>query len=168
MDSHRKVLKMFSPLKILNSPFSKERDFWSFSSSLFFYALSLYWGWTRGILKCLRRKQFFLNFSFKCDGSGYTKIYEIGGVAVNFSVVDAYPGMDLCTPIKYFLGESSSKISWRKNHLEKIQKLMKNTSLNKAQREQELLCGIYLALVGMYMLLRSLSNSTPKNFIIEA
>jgi hypothetical protein len=24
MDSHRKVLKMFSPLKILNSPFSKE------------------------------------------------------------------------------------------------------------------------------------------------
>jgi hypothetical protein len=27
MDSHRKVLKMFSPSKILNSPFSKERDF---------------------------------------------------------------------------------------------------------------------------------------------
>jgi hypothetical protein len=38
MDSHKKVLKMFSPLKILNSPFSKERDFWSFSFSLFFYA----------------------------------------------------------------------------------------------------------------------------------
>jgi hypothetical protein len=52
MDSHKKVLKMFSPLKILNSPFSKERDFWSFSFflsfflcfflSLFFYAPSLY------------------------------------------------------------------------------------------------------------------------------
>jgi hypothetical protein len=36
MDSHGKVLKMFSPLKILNSPFSKERDFSCFSSSLFF------------------------------------------------------------------------------------------------------------------------------------
>jgi hypothetical protein len=44
-------MEMFSPLKILNSPFSKERDFGSFSSflvlflclflSLFFYALSL-------------------------------------------------------------------------------------------------------------------------------
>jgi hypothetical protein len=38
MDSHGKILKLFSPLKILNSPFSKERDFWSFSSFLFFYA----------------------------------------------------------------------------------------------------------------------------------
>jgi hypothetical protein len=49
MDSHKKVLKMFSPLKILNSPFSKERDFWSFSSffsmllfSLFFSMLHLF------------------------------------------------------------------------------------------------------------------------------
>jgi hypothetical protein len=51
MDLHGKVLKMFSPLKILNSPFSKKRDFWSFSSFLFFsmllflsffYAPSLY------------------------------------------------------------------------------------------------------------------------------
>jgi hypothetical protein len=32
----QKNLKMFSPLKILNSPFSKERDFWSFSSFPFF------------------------------------------------------------------------------------------------------------------------------------
>jgi hypothetical protein len=31
-----------------------------------------------------------------------------------------------------------------------------------------LICGIYLALVGMYMLLRNLSNSTPNNLIIEA
>jgi hypothetical protein len=36
MGTHRKVLKMFSPLKILNSPFSKEIDFWSFSYFLFF------------------------------------------------------------------------------------------------------------------------------------
>jgi hypothetical protein len=42
---------------------------------------------------------FFFNFCFKWDGSGYTKIYEIGGVAKNLSVVDAYPEMDLCMPI---------------------------------------------------------------------
>jgi hypothetical protein len=111
MDSHEKVLKMFSPLKILNSPFLKERDFWSFSSflsffyasfSLFSYAPSLYWGWTRGFFKCLRRKHFF-RLSFKWDVSGYTNIYEIGGVAENLSVVDAYPGMDLCMPIIFFV-----------------------------------------------------------------
>jgi hypothetical protein len=32
-----------------------------------------------------------------------------------------------------------------------------DTSLNKAQHKQELLCGKYLALVGMCMLLRNLS-----------
>jgi hypothetical protein len=36
MDSYKNVLKMFSPLKILNSLFSKERDFCSFSSILLF------------------------------------------------------------------------------------------------------------------------------------
>jgi hypothetical protein len=42
IDSHEKVLKMFSPLKMLNSPFSKERDFLSFSSFIsLFYAPSL-------------------------------------------------------------------------------------------------------------------------------
>jgi hypothetical protein len=44
MDSHRKVLKMFSPLKILNSPFSKERLLELFFLSLFFlcfFSLSL-------------------------------------------------------------------------------------------------------------------------------
>jgi hypothetical protein len=38
MDPHRKVLKMFSPLKILNSPFSKERFLEPLFLSLFFYA----------------------------------------------------------------------------------------------------------------------------------
>jgi hypothetical protein len=42
MDSHGKVLKMFSPIKILNSPFSKERDFWSFSSFRFYFFLFFY------------------------------------------------------------------------------------------------------------------------------
>jgi hypothetical protein len=42
MDSHGKVLKMFSPLKILNSPFSKEKVFWRFSSFLFFASFSFF------------------------------------------------------------------------------------------------------------------------------
>jgi hypothetical protein len=40
-----------------------------------------------------------------------------------------------------FLGEASNKISRRKKRFQKISKLKKNTSLNKAQQEQELLCG---------------------------
>jgi hypothetical protein len=139
MDSHKKVLKMFSPLKILNSPFSKERDFWSFSSFLFFsillflsffYAPSLCWGWTHGFLKFLRREQFYFKLSFKWDGSSYTKIYEIGGVAENLSAADAYLGMDLCTPIIIF-GEASSKISWRKNHFEKFKSSRRTHCLTK-------------------------------------
>jgi hypothetical protein len=53
MDSHGKVLKMFSPLKILNSPFQNTESFGAFPPSsfflcfflsLFFYAPSLYRG----------------------------------------------------------------------------------------------------------------------------
>jgi hypothetical protein len=51
----------------------------------------------------------FFKLSFKWDVSGYTKIYEIGGVAENLSAVDAYPRMDLSTPI-ILLGEASNKI----------------------------------------------------------
>jgi hypothetical protein len=40
MDSHGKILKFFSPLEILSPPFSKERDFWTFSSFLFFFLRS--------------------------------------------------------------------------------------------------------------------------------
>jgi hypothetical protein len=40
MDSHGKILKFFSPLEILSPPFSKERDFWTFSSFLFFFYAS--------------------------------------------------------------------------------------------------------------------------------
>jgi hypothetical protein len=36
MDSHRKVLKMFSPLKILNSPFQKRKTFVAFLPLSFF------------------------------------------------------------------------------------------------------------------------------------
>jgi hypothetical protein len=41
--------------------------------------------------------------SFKWDASGCTKIYEIGGVAENLSTVDAYPKMDLCMPINFWV-----------------------------------------------------------------
>jgi hypothetical protein len=40
MDSHGKVLKMFYPLKILNSPFSKERLLELFFLSLFYASFS--------------------------------------------------------------------------------------------------------------------------------
>jgi hypothetical protein len=60
-----------------------------------------------------------------------------GGV-VDIPVVDAYSIMELCTPI--LLGEASKKI-WMANHFQKISKLTMDTSLNKAQHKQELLCG---------------------------
>jgi hypothetical protein len=58
-----------------------------------------------------------------------------GGV-VDILSVDAYSGMDLCTPI--LLGEASQKF-WMANHFQKISKLTMDTSLNKAQYKQELL-----------------------------
>jgi hypothetical protein len=53
-------------------------------------------------------------------------------------MVDAYSEMELCTPT--LLGEASKKI-WMANHFQKISKLTMDTSLNKAQYKQELLCG---------------------------
>jgi hypothetical protein len=50
------------------------------------------------IFEMFEEKKFKL--SFKWDGSGYTKIYAIGGFAKNLLIVDAYPRMDLCTPKK--------------------------------------------------------------------
>jgi hypothetical protein len=60
------------------------------------------------------------------------------GGAVDISTVDAYSGMELCTPI--LLGEASKKI-WMANHFRKISKLTMDTSLNKAQHKHELLRG---------------------------
>jgi hypothetical protein len=62
--------------------------------------------------------------------------YEDGGV-VDISAVDAYSGVELCTPI--LLGEAS-KYFWMANHFWKISKLTMDISLNKAQHKQELLC----------------------------
>jgi hypothetical protein len=63
--------------------------------------------------------------------------YENGGV-VDISAVDAYYRMELCMPI--LLGEASKKI-WMANHFRKISKLTMDTSLNKTQQKEELLCG---------------------------
>jgi hypothetical protein len=45
---------------------------------------------------------------------------------------------------------------WEANHFPKKFKTQMDTSFNKAQHKQELLCGKYLALVGMCMSLRNL------------
>jgi hypothetical protein len=116
MDAQGKVLKMFFTLKILNSPFSKQRLLELFFLSLFFYAyFSLFFPFfisllrmNSGIFEMFQEKTIFKLY-FKWDGSGYTKIYEIGGVVENLSVVDAYLEMDLCTAIISF-GEASNKI----------------------------------------------------------
>jgi hypothetical protein len=42
-----------------------------------------------GIFEMFEEKTIFLNLCFKWDGSGYTKIYEIGGVAENLTSLDA-------------------------------------------------------------------------------
>jgi hypothetical protein len=63
--------------------------------------------------------------------------YGNGGV-VDISAVDAYFRMELCMPI--LLGEASKKI-WMINHFQKNSKLTMDTSLNKTQHKQELLCG---------------------------
>jgi hypothetical protein len=111
MGSHGKVLKMFSPLKILNSPFFKwERLLELFSLFLFFlyFFFSLF-----SILRLFIEVELWdfwnvwgenkkIKLSFKWDGSGYTKIHDIGGVADNASMLDAFCGMDLCTVINFF------------------------------------------------------------------
>jgi hypothetical protein len=53
------------------------------------------------------------------------------------SAVGTYSGMELCTPI--LLGEASKK-NLMANHFQEISKLTMDTSLNKAQHKQELLC----------------------------
>jgi hypothetical protein len=55
-----------------------------------------------GIFKIFEEKTIFFKLYFKWDGSGYTKIYEIGGVAKKLLAVDAYPRMDFCTLINFF------------------------------------------------------------------
>jgi hypothetical protein len=55
------------------------------------------------------------------------------GRVTDILVVDVYSGVEVCTPI--FLGETS------KSFLKKKIKTQMDTSLNKSQHKQELLCG---------------------------
>jgi hypothetical protein len=57
---------------------------------------------------------------------------------MDISVVDTNSRMESCTPI--LLSEASKK-NWMVNHLQKVSKLTMDTSLNKVQHKQELLCG---------------------------
>jgi hypothetical protein len=60
---------------------------------------------------------------------------------VDILAVDAYSGVEVCTPI--FLGEASKIFFffWVANHFLKKIKTQLDTSLNKAEHKQELLCG---------------------------
>jgi hypothetical protein len=57
---------------------------------------------------------------------------------VDISVVDACFRVEICTPI--FLGDASKSYGWQ-IIFEKNSKTQLDTSLNKAQHKQELLCG---------------------------
>jgi hypothetical protein len=65
--------------------------------------------------------------------------YGDGGVVVILAV-DVYSEVEICTPI--FLGEASKifLFLWVANHFQKNFKTQLDTSVNKAQHKQELLC----------------------------
>jgi hypothetical protein len=71
-----------------------------------------------------------------CTPTWLNHDYGDGGV-VDILVVDAYSGVEVCMPI--ILGEASKKNLVSKS-FKKIKTQM-DTSLNKAQHKQELLCG---------------------------
>jgi hypothetical protein len=104
----------------------------TFSLSLpFFNVPSLWW---LGDFDDKRGEKHSSKISFKMKWLSH----DYGNVGVvDISVVDAYSGMELCTPL---LGEASKK-NWMANHFQKISKLTMDTSLNKSQHKQELLCG---------------------------
>jgi hypothetical protein len=91
-----------------------------------------------GILMINKEKNTLKKFLFGWNGMEWlSHDYENGGV-MNISPVDAYSRIELCMPI--LLGEDSKKI-WMANYFRKISKLTMDTSLNKDQHKQELLCG---------------------------
>jgi hypothetical protein len=77
----------------------------------------------------------------------YTMNMKWGVGLVDILVVDAYSEMELCTPI--FLGETSSKISRRKNRFEKIWNSKRTHPLTKLNINVGCYVDIYWALVGM-------------------
>jgi hypothetical protein len=142
MDSRKKILKLtcFSPLKILTSLFYLQRllDVFFFLPlfSLFFSMPHLFKD--LGILMINEKKNTLQKFLFRWNGMEWlSHDYGNGGV-VDILAVDTYSGMELYTPI--LLLEASKKI-WMANQFQKISKLTMDTSLNKVQHKQELICG---------------------------
>jgi hypothetical protein len=136
-----KFWNFFLLLKYWVPPFQKRETFGHFLPfSFFFYASFPLFSMLRSFIEeepgdfwnIWGGNNFFL--SFKWDGSGYRKIYEIGGLAENLSAVDAFHGMDLCTPIIFIfcLGEASTKISQSKNHFEKFNSSRRTRPLTNA------------------------------------
>jgi hypothetical protein len=121
------------------------RDSWSFTfpSSLFqyFFSLSLSFNapslWVLGDFDDKRGENTLQKFLFRGNRMEWlSHDYENGGV-VDILAMNAYSKMELCTPI--LLGEASKK-NWMVNHFQKNSKPTMNTSLNKAQHKQVLLC----------------------------
>jgi hypothetical protein len=120
MESHQKEflkLKYFSPLKILTSPFIW-RDSWSFFS-LSFFSCSVSWG--LGGFDDIWGENNFFKILFS-DGFNIPAVDAYSGMelctptwlnhdygdegVVDILAVDAYSGVEVCTPI--FLGEASN------------------------------------------------------------
>jgi hypothetical protein len=150
MDSRKKILKLrwFFLLSKYWLPHFICGDSWSFSFSfIFFSILSLSLSLSRfsmlhlfedlKILMINEEKNTLQKFLFRWNGIEWLSHDYENGEVVDISAVDAYSGMELCMPI--LLGEASKNF-WMANHFRKIWKLTMDTSLNKAQHKQELLC----------------------------
>jgi hypothetical protein len=151
MDSRKKILKLrcFSPLKIFTSLFYLQRLLKLLFFFLFFqyFSLSLPLSLSfsmhflfedLGILMINKEKNTLKKFLFRWNGMEWLS-HDYGNMGVvDISGLNTYSRMKLCMPI--LLGEASKKI-WMANHFQKNSKLTMDTSLNKAQHKQELLCG---------------------------
>jgi hypothetical protein len=144
MGSYKKDFEvaMFFSSENIDFPFLFEETlgtflFLSLSLSFFQYLFSLFFFMLRpfedsGILMINEEKNTLQKFLFRWNRMEWLS-HDYGNRGVmDISVVDAYSGMELCTPI--LLGEASKK-NWMANHFQKISKLTMDTSLNKSQHK---------------------------------
>jgi hypothetical protein len=113
----------------------------------------------------LRRKSLLQKLLFKwfkytgggrifLNGVMHANMAKCGDMGViDILAVDAYSGVELCLPMFFWVRLANNVGS--KSFLIFFKTQM-DTSLNKAQHKQELLCKTYLALVGMCMSLMNL------------
>jgi hypothetical protein len=85
-----------------------------------------------------KEKNTLIKILFRWNGMKWLSHDDGNGGVMDISAVDTYSRMELCMPI--LLGEASKK-NLMANHFQKISKLTMDTSLNKDQHKQELLCG---------------------------